>query len=87
MRFVTEQVIKRQGVELLLSCLDQTLIAKAKRGAPQPSHRLDITLALIVINIDTLPALDDQRAKLLMKASIGVGVQLILNVFFWQRGY
>ncbi|MDP1165194.1 hypothetical protein, partial [Klebsiella pneumoniae] len=39
---MTEQVIKRQGVELLLSCLDQTLIAKAKRGAPQPSHRFSV---------------------------------------------
>ncbi|MCY1530296.1 hypothetical protein D9M68_654770 [compost metagenome] len=85
-RLVAEQVIERQGAQLLLGGGDQALVAEAQRRAPQAGHGLDIALALVVIYIDAFAALDDQRADLLVQAGIGVGVQLVLDVFFRQRG-
>ena len=45
-------------------CLDQLFVAVAKRRAPQPGHAFDIRLAFGVVDHDSLPALDDQRAGL-----------------------
>ncbi|MNE09998.1 hypothetical protein D3C80_1026930 [compost metagenome] len=85
-RLVAEQVVERQGFELLLRGADQALVAEAQRGAPQPGHAFDVVLALLVEDVHAFAALDDQRTLLLMLAGVGVGMQLVLDVFFAERG-
>ena len=51
---------------------DQFLVAVAERRAPQPGHALDIGLAVGVVDIDALAALDDERTGLAKSREIDV---------------
>ncbi|MOA41427.1 hypothetical protein D3C78_1633860 [compost metagenome] len=83
---MAEQVVERQGAQLLLGGTDQPLIAEAQRHAPQAGHRLDVRLALLVVDEYALAALDHQRPLLLVQAGVGVGVQLELDIGAGERG-
>src|SRR5438094_90328 len=60
--------------------LVQLLVAMAERGAPQPSHAVDIGLARGVVDQDPLPAIEHQRAGLAKPREIGVGMDERLDV-------
>jgi hypothetical protein len=53
---------------------------KAERGAPQPRHRLDVTLARIVVDVDALAAADDDGAVRLVLAQIGLRMDVVGHV-------
>jgi len=65
---------------LLIGAHGEAFCAEAERGAPQSGHALDDLVALIVIDIDALAFIDDQRAVLLMCLQIGEGVEVIFNI-------
>jgi hypothetical protein len=65
--------------------LDQPLLAEADRDAPQAGEALDIFLALIVVDMDALPALDHHRADRLVPARIGGGMEVIGDVAGGER--
>ncbi len=75
-----EQMGERKLAHLRGSGLDQLLIAVAERRAPQPGHALDVGLALGVVDIDALPALDDQRTGLAKAREIDVGMHQRFDV-------
>ena len=54
---------------------DEAGFAETDRDAPEPRHGLDIFLAAVVVDVDALAALDDERARPLVLAGIGVGVE------------
>ena len=60
--------------------LDQLLVVVAERRAPQPGHAFDIGLAVGVVDVDALAALDHQRAGLAQRREIGVGMGQGLDV-------
>src|SRR5580692_3921623 len=60
--------------------LDQLLVAVAERGAPQPRHAFDVRLAVGVVDINALPALEDQRPGVAKTGQIGVGMHQGLDV-------
>src|SRR5690606_11936263 len=47
---------------------------KTDRDAPEPGQRLNILMALIVIDVDALAPFDDQRPGLFVLAEITVGM-------------
>src|ERR1700730_7257620 len=60
--------------------LDQFLVAVAKRRAPQPRHGFDVRLAVGVVDIDALAALDDERPGVAKAGQIGVGMHQGLDI-------
>jgi len=78
--FAGEEMRERKFAHLRGGGLDQFLIAVAERRAPQPGHALDIALAGGIVDIDTLPALDDERACLTKAREIRVRVHQRLDV-------
>src|SRR5260221_602907 len=64
MALEAEHVIAGELHALLVSGLRQTLLAEAERDRPQPGYALDIALALVVLDIDALAPLNDQRSLL-----------------------
>ena len=54
--------------------LDQFLVAVTERRAPQPGHAFDVGLAVGVIDIDAVRALDNERAGLAEAGEIDVGM-------------
>ena len=54
--------------------LDKLLVVVAKRRAPQAGHAFEIGLAVGVIDVDALAALEHQGASLTERRLIGVRV-------------
>ena len=84
-RFGREGVIERQRLHLLVRGLDQPLLVEAEPDAPQARHRLEIALARRIEHVGPLAALDHQRTCLLMRARVGVGVELIGHIAGFLR--
>ena len=84
-RLVAEAVIVGQLAHLPRRRLHQPLFAEAERGAPEAGQRLDIFLAVLVVDIDALAVADDQRALGLVLHRIGVGMQVIGDVARRER--
>ena len=79
-RAVGEIVVKGQAAHLRLGGADQPLLAKAHGNAPQAGHRLDIALAMIVIDEDAFALVDDLRPKFGMRHGICVGMEVIGDI-------
>ena len=79
-RFVAERMIERQLAHLLGGRLGEARLAKTDRDAPQARQTLDVLLALVVVDIDPLAALDHHRADFLVATRIGGGVEVIGDV-------
>src|SRR5260370_39597509 len=60
--------------------LAQLFVAVAERRAPQPGHALDIGLAVIVVDEDSLAALEHERAALPQGREIGIGMDEGLDI-------
>ena len=80
MRFVVKAVVIGQLLHLARRCAHQAVLAEADGDAPKAREAFDILLALVVIDIDALAALDDRRADLLMATGIGRRVEIIGDV-------
>ena len=65
---------------LVVGDLGEAFLAESQRGAPQPGHALDDLIALIIIDINALALIDDERAVLLMRLQIGEGVEVVLDI-------
>jgi hypothetical protein len=66
------KVIVAETAHLLVGNLGKSLGREAERGAPQPSNRLDVFAARIVIYVATVAARDDKWAFLLAFAQMGL---------------
>ena len=75
-----EQMREGELAHLRGGGLDQLFVAVAERGAPQPGHAFDIGLAVGVVDIDALAALDDERTGLAKPREIDVGVHQRFDV-------
>ena len=65
----------------LLGCsLDQLVVAVAERRAPKTGHALDIGLAVGIVDIHALRALDDERPGLAEAREVDIGVYQCLDV-------
>ena len=53
---------------------DQFLVAVAERRAPKPGHAFDIGLAVGVVDVNALPAFEDERPGLAKAREIDVGM-------------
>ncbi len=80
MRPVRESVRIRQLQHLLVCSIRQTLFGKADADAPKARHRLDVTLAVIVFNVDAITLFDHHRADFFVTARIGVRMEMIGNI-------
>src|SRR5947209_1963568 len=80
MALAGEEMRKRELAHLGSRGLDQLLVAVAERGAPQPRHALDVTLALGVVHEDSLAPLQDEGAGFAQGGQLGVGVDDGLDV-------
>src|ERR1700722_16648032 len=60
--------------------LDQLLIAVTERRAPQPGHALDVRFAFGVVDVDALPALDDQRTAVAKAREVNIGMHQRFDV-------
>ncbi|MCY1241585.1 hypothetical protein D9M72_544930 [compost metagenome] len=69
-----------QPLHLAARRLDQPLLAEADRHAPKPRHALDIALAAVVVDVDALAAIDDQRPFPLQLARVGIGMEMVGHV-------
>ena len=58
-----EEVAERHLAHLLGGDIGELVLAPAERGAPQPRHRLDVILALLVIDAHALPVVEDHRPR------------------------
>ncbi len=56
----TEHMTESQLLHLFGSSGDQFPVAIAQRGAPQPRHALEILLAMTIVDINPLAAIDGQ---------------------------
>jgi len=74
MALAGEQMRKGELSHLLGCSLDQFLVAVAKRRAPKAGHALDIGLAVGIVDMDALRALDDERPGLAEAREIDIGV-------------
>ena len=79
-RLAGEGVVEGELPHLRGRRLHQPLILEAEAGAPEAGHRLDIFLALVVIDADALAAVDHQRSVDQMRLVIGVGMQRVGDV-------
>jgi len=75
-----EQVREGELAHLRGGGLDQLLVAVAERRAPQPGHALDIGLAVGIVDIHAMRALDDKRPGLAEAREIDIGVYQCLDV-------
>ena len=80
MALASEEMAERELAHLRGRGFDQFFVAVAERRAPQPSHGLDVTLAVTVIDEHALAALYDQRTAISQRGEIGVGVSHSLDV-------
>ena len=56
-----EAVVERQLAHLPVGGVGEPPLGKAERRAPQPRHTFEVPPALVVVNVDTLTANNDQR--------------------------
>ncbi len=82
---VVEGVVVGQRLQRIGAGLHQARVAKAQRTAPQRRHALDVLAALFVDHMDAIAPRDHQRAHVLMRCQVGVGVQVGANVLCVQR--
>ena len=75
-----EEMRERKLAHLRGGGLDQFFVAVAERRAPKPGHAFDIGLAVGIVDIDALAALDDERAGVAEAREIGVGMHQRLDV-------
>ena len=80
MRLVRKGMVVGQAAHLRGRRGDETGFAEADRDAPKARHALDVLLAGIVVDVDALAALDDERADLLVFAGIGDGMEQVGDV-------
>jgi len=73
-------VVVGQCLELPGRGLDQPLLAETERGAPQPRQPFDITIAVIIKNVDALTAREDMRAAFRLFGQIGEWMQVIGDI-------
>ncbi len=59
---------------------DEAGFAEAHGDAPKARHGLDIFLAVVVVDVDAIAALDDERPGLLVFAGIGIGMEQVGDV-------
>ena len=79
-RLAAEDVGEGELAHGLRGRLDEFLVAVAERRAPQAGQALDVALALVVIEIDALAAIEDERPDLAVSGEIGVGMDHRLDV-------
>ncbi|MEJ1967180.1 MAG: hypothetical protein WDN03_00875 [Rhizomicrobium sp.] len=78
-----EQMAEGELAHLLRRDLGQLVLAPAQRGAPQPRHRLDIVLAVLVVDVAALAAVDHHRAGLAEFHQVGVGCSTLFTSRIW----
>ncbi|MNF89475.1 hypothetical protein D3C84_720030 [compost metagenome] len=82
---MAEGVVERQRLQLTMGCSDQPLFAETQRRTPQTGHCLQVTITLVVDDINTVAALDDQWPFLLVRTRIGVGVEVKIDIALSPR--
>ena len=60
------RVIDGQFRHLRRRGLDEALLREPQRGVPEACQALDVFLAVVVVDVDAVAALDDLRARILM---------------------
>src|SRR5687768_13189574 len=80
MALAAEQVGKCELAHLRGGRLRQLFVAPAERGTPEPRHAIDVWLAGRVVEMDALPALDDERTGLAKAREVGVGMDQRFDV-------
>ena len=81
-----EAVIERQLAHLPVSGVREPPLGKAERRAPQPRHTFEVPPALVVVNVDTLTANDDQRPFRLHLPQIGGRMEVEREITARGRG-
>ena len=74
--FPRKAVVERQFAHLPVGCVGEPPFGKAQRCAPQPGHALEITPALVIVDIDAFATRNDERTLLLHRAQVRRRVQV-----------
>src|SRR3984893_10212009 len=75
-----EQMGKRELAHLLGGDFDKLLVAVAECRTPKSGHAFDIGLALGVVDVNAVRALDDERPTLTKAGEIDVGMHQRFDV-------
>ena len=75
MRFVAESMVIWQLRHLIGSGLDETRFIETDGNGPEAGEALDIFLALVVVDIDSLAVIDHDGTLALMRAGIRIGMK------------
>src|SRR6185312_4463750 len=79
-RFVIEDMVVGQPLQLPSRRIGQPLLAEPQRGAPQPGQPLDIFLAVLVIDMDALALGDDERTLALVPLEMRIGMKVVGDI-------
>ena len=74
-RAVEKGVVGRQLAHLRDCCIDQTFVAEPERCAPKTGHTFDVFVALQVLDVDTIPFIQNERTVFLVFPRIGHGME------------
>ena len=79
-RLMRKRVVGREFLQLPNRRLDQPLLAKPERGAPESGQSFDIALAFVVADVDAVALLDYERSAFLVGRKVGVRVEVVGDI-------
>src|ERR1700722_19624267 len=80
MALAGEQMREREFAHLRRRGFDQFLVAVAERRAPKPCHAFEVSLAVAVVDVDALAALEDERPGLAKTSEVDVGMYQCFDI-------
>ena len=74
-----EEMRERQLLDLIVRRARELVVAVAERRAPEPGHRFDVLLAVVVPDVDALAAHEHERLAAVQRREIRVRVEHALR--------